>query len=90
MGRHEQPDQEFDPINEIVSEVETNSGLSDIGPMSPEQQRLHELEYMIFLQGNTISAFQRRVYKLEMEIVELISGATPLLTPEESDAQHPH
>jgi hypothetical protein len=85
MGNHERPEQEYEPINEAP----TNSGLPNI-QTTPEEQRLHELEYMIWLQGNTISAFQRRVYKLEMEIVELISGATPLLTPEESDAQHPH
>jgi hypothetical protein len=85
MGQHE-----AEPVDSDFGQMEApaGEGLSEVREMTPEETRLHELEYMIFLQGNTIQAFQQRVYKLEMEIVELISGATHLQTPDQN--AHPH
>lgn len=87
MGQHE-----AEPVDSDFGQMEApaGEGLSEVREMTPQEQRVAELEYMVFLQGNTIAAFQRRVYKLEMEIVELISGAQHLTHPEEFDAQHAH
>ncbi len=85
MGQHE-----AEPVDSDFGQMEApaGEGLSEVREMSAEETRLHELEYMIFLQGNTIQAFQQRVYKLEMEIVELISGATHLQTPDQNAQPH--
>ena len=89
MGTHEaeQVDSDFGQI-----EAPAEEGLSEPNmarEMTPEEQKIHELEYLSYLQNNTILAFQKRVYKLEMEIVELISGATHLTTPEEPGGFYP-
>lgn len=54
-------------------ELEDNISATEIPAHDEKDRRIIELEHMVMLQANTISAFQNRTYSLEMQIVELMS-----------------
>ena len=45
----------------------------ELSEFDARDQRIMELEHLTMLQTNTITAFQNRIYTLEMHIVELMS-----------------
>jgi hypothetical protein len=60
--------------NENSSKTTKEEKLAAAPPQLTESdQRIMELEHLTMLQTNTITAFQNRIYTLEMHIVELMS-----------------
>jgi len=61
MNENEQPETETD--DSTISQAEADE----------KTIRILELEHLVMLQGNTITAFSNRNHELEMRIVELMS-----------------
>jgi hypothetical protein len=72
MNENEQP--EVEAADE--HDHEANISATEMAPKFDEKdRRILELEHMVMLQSNTITAFSNRCHELEMRIVELMSQA---------------